>query len=92
MIREKIGFRLVYTGRKNRKLRKTYPKLSKEFFVEIDNRNQIDYMIRVDLTDPHVKIYLQYSDGTEQRVRLYKRHFYNIVMIIKNLITYRKNR
>lgn len=90
MLRIKRGFKLVYTGRKYRQLRKENPEITKEVFVDIEDKDEINYMIGVNLTDPHVKIYLQYSDGTEQRIKLHERYFYDIIRIIRNLIKYKK--
>lgn len=86
----KRGYRLVYTGRENRSLRKENTDLKKEVFIDVEDDNEILYMMGVNINNPHVKIYLQYHDGSERRLKLgCLRHRY-LRKIVNKMKEYRK--
>ena len=89
MVRSKCGYRVVYSGRQYKKLRKSNPDLKKEVFIEINESWPISCLFHDDINDRGVKIYLVYGDGTEQRIKAHERYFHNIFAIIKSLIKYK---
>ncbi len=72
MTRVKSYYKVVFSGREWKEVRKRYSHLPKELTVDIDDRDQLVYMFRNCLTKHGVKLYLVYSDGTKLRIRAHR--------------------
>ena len=63
-IKCRTGYRVVFSG--------PYKGLSNtnEIFVDAQNNDDVLYLFRVYLENPHTTIYVCYSDGTEKKIIL----------------------
>lgn len=72
--RVRSGYKIKFYHRKWDEIRKEFSndKLYKECFIDNDEHEEILYMLGVYLTDPTVKIYVVYNDGSERRIKVGK--------------------
>ena len=67
-----IGFRVVFGGLKFRKLRKDDLSLPKEQYIDHNNYDELGYLMNVMITEPGVKVYMVYHDGTQKRIKIHR--------------------
>lgn len=67
----KTGYLIKFTGIKYRALIKK-SHIQKEQFVECSNNEEVLYLFGLYLTDPGVKIYAVYNDGSMRRIKSHR--------------------
>lgn len=67
--RVKSCYKAVFCGRKYRRQRKENLSLPEAIIADVNDKDDVWYMFNTYLTDPGVKIYLIYNDGTSVRIK-----------------------
>lgn len=68
----KSYYKAVFCGRQYREAMKEDPSLPREVTIDVNDKDEAIYMFGVYLTNPGVKLYLVYSDGTKRRIKTHR--------------------
>lgn len=89
-LKVKTSYRAEFVGKEYKKAMKINPELPKVIEVDHNDRDEVLYMFGVYLTDPGVRLYIKYNDGSMKRIKTHYCLFRNIWNEIRRFFKYGK--
>lgn len=89
-LKVKSSYVAKFVGKEYKLCMKENPELQKVIEIDYNDRDEVLYMFGVYLTDPGVKLYVKYSDGSMRRIKTHYCLFRNVWNKIRRFIKYGK--